>query len=95
MTTTDRRGRPPTVLDDPVDVDHDEEVTDVTVAALALGLSYAGLTGDEYATELAHAHGPELLRSARQHLQDTPHLPPGVAAQADDLLDRAVDRALA
>jgi hypothetical protein len=95
MTTPDRPGRPSMVLGDLVEVDHDEEVTDVAVAALALGLSYAGLTGDECAAELAQAHGLELLRDARQHLDDTPHLLPGVVAEARDLLDRAVGRASA
>ena len=95
MTTADRLGRPSTVLDDKVEADHDEEVADVAVVALALGLSYAGLTGDEYAAELAQTHGPELLHDARQYLDDTPHLPPGIAAQARDLLDRALDRACA
>ncbi len=90
MATPHHPGRPPTLLDDPDAAAHDVAVTDATVAALALGLSYAGLTGDEYAAELAQTHCPEVLRSARQHLHDAPHLPPAVVAQAGDLLDRAI-----
>ena len=68
----------------------DRDTSHVAVAALALGLSYAGLTTDDYAAELARGYDLGLLHRARNHLDAAPYLPAG-AGQAQDLLERAIE----
>jgi hypothetical protein len=62
----------------------------IRVAALALGLSYAGLTTDEHVAALADSRDLQILRGARDHLDHASHLPPKVTTEAEDLLDRAI-----